>query len=78
LARYQAERGARVTTLRHDSIVIPDAIRALLPLLDGSRTLDEISAAAKAQGLGLLRQFADPVLLKTAVDQIARNTLIAN
>lgn len=78
LARYQAERGARVTTLRHDSIVVPDAIRALLPLLDGSRTLEEISAAVNAQGPGVLRKFADPVLLKTAVDQIARNTLIAN
>ena len=78
LARYQAERGARITTLRHDSIVVPDSIRALLPLLDGSRTLDEISAAASAQGQGLLAKFADPVLLKTAVDQIARNTLIGN
>jgi methyltransferase-like protein/SAM-dependent methyltransferase len=78
LARYQAERGARVTTLRHDSIVVPDSIRALLPLLDGSRTLDEISAAVSAQGLGLLSKFADPALLNTAVDQIARNTLIAN
>jgi SAM-dependent methyltransferase len=76
LVRYQAERGARVTTLRHDSIVVPDAIRALLPLLDGSRTLEQISAAAKAQRPGVLSQFADPVLLKTAVDQIARNTLI--
>jgi methyltransferase-like protein/ubiquinone/menaquinone biosynthesis C-methylase UbiE len=76
LVRYQAERGARLTTLRHDSIVVPDAIRALLPLLDGSRTLDEISATVKALEPGLLSQFADPVLLKTAVDQIARNTLI--
>jgi hypothetical protein len=78
LARYQAARGARVTTLRHDSIVVPDPIRALLPLLDGNRTLDEISAAASAQGPGPLSRFADPVLLKTAVDQIARNTLIGN
>jgi SAM-dependent methyltransferase len=77
LARYQAERGVRVTTLRHDSIVVPDSIRALLPLLDGSRTLDEISAAS-AQRAGLLGKFADPALLRTAVDQIARNTLIGN
>ena len=76
LARYQAERGARVSTLRHESIVVPDAIRALLPLLDGSRTLDEISAAVKAGGPGLSSKFADPVALKSAVNQIARNTLI--
>ncbi|HTS53779.1 MAG TPA: class I SAM-dependent methyltransferase [Burkholderiales bacterium] len=76
LARYQAERGTRITTLRHDSIVVPDPIRALLPLLDGSRTLDEIFAAVGAQGRGSLSAFADPELLKTAVGQIARNTLI--
>jgi methyltransferase-like protein/2-polyprenyl-3-methyl-5-hydroxy-6-metoxy-1,4-benzoquinol methylase len=78
LARYQAGRGTRVTTLRHDSIVVPDAIRALLPLLDGSRTLDEISAAVKAGKLDLSRQFADPAALKSAVNQIARNTFIAS
>ena len=76
LTRYQAGRGTRVTTLRHESIVVPDAIRALLPLLDGSRTLDEISAAVKAGRLDLSRQFADPAALKSAVDQIARNTLV--
>ena len=76
LARYQAERGERVTTLRHESIVVPDAIRALLPLLDGNRTLDEVAAAVKARGLDLSSKFADPASLKSAVNQIARNTLI--
>jgi len=76
LTRYQAGRATRVTTLRHESIVVPDAIRALLPLLDGSRTLDEISAAVKAGRLDLSKQFADPAALKSAVDQIARNTLV--
>lgn len=76
LARYQAERGARVTTLRHESIVVPDAIRALLPLLDGSRTIDEIPAAVKAAGLDASTKFTDPVSLRKAVHQVARNTLI--
>jgi len=76
LTRYQAERGARVTTLRHDSIVVPDAIRALLPLLDGSRTLDETSAAVKAASLDASTKFADAASLKSALNQIARNALI--
>jgi hypothetical protein len=76
LTRYQAGRGTRVTTLRHESIVVPDAIRALLPLLDGNRTLDEVAAAVKARGLDLSSKFADPASLKSAVNQIARNTLI--
>jgi SAM-dependent methyltransferase/methyltransferase-like protein len=76
LTRYQAERGARVATLRHESILVPDAIRALLPLLDGSSTLDEISAAMKASGSSVSNKFADPESLRSAVNQIARNTLI--
>jgi methyltransferase-like protein/SAM-dependent methyltransferase len=77
LARYQAERGARITTLRHESIVVPEVIRMLLPLLDGSRTLEEISAGLKTRGPGAHSRFTDPAALKTALNDIARNALIA-
>jgi len=76
LARYQAERGARVTTMMHESIVIPDAIRHLLPLLDGSRTLEQVASAAKQRGSGPLSKFADVAAVKTAVNEVARNALI--
>jgi methyltransferase-like protein/SAM-dependent methyltransferase len=77
LARYQAERGSRVTTMLHESITIPEAIRELLPLLDGSRTLDDVAAAAKARGPGPLSKFADVAAVKSAVSEMARNALIA-
>ena len=76
LARYQAQRGPRVTTLLHESIAIPEPIRALLPLLDGNRTLDEIAASAKAAGTGPLSKFADAAAVKNAVSEVARNALI--
>ena len=78
LARYQAERGGRVTTLRHESIVVPDAIRRLIPLLDGGRTIDEIAAAVDRHKPGVFSKFADPAALKTAVNDIARYALIAS
>jgi hypothetical protein len=43
LARHEAAADSFLTSLRHIAVVIEDPeIRALLPLLDGSRTLDEI------------------------------------
>ena len=78
LARYQAQRGPRVTTLLHESIAIPEPIRALLPLLDGNRTLDEVAASAKAAGTGALTRFADAAALKNAVSEVARNALIVS
>jgi hypothetical protein len=78
LARYQAERGGRVTTLRHESILVPDAIRTLIPLLDGSRTIDEIASTVDRRKPGVFSKFADPDSLKTAVNDIARNALIAS
>jgi len=76
LARHQARSGPRITTLRHELIVVPEAIRALIPLLDGSRTVAEIAGAIKAQGPAALSRFADPAALKTAVQDIARMALI--
>ena len=76
LARLQAERGAHVSTLHHESIVVPDAIRALLPLLDGTRTVEDISAAIRAMGSGAPGKPVEPAAVKSAIDQIARNALI--
>lgn len=43
LARYQAARGEMVATLHHASLRVEDAVdRALIGLLDGSRTLAEL------------------------------------
>lgn len=77
LARLQAQRGARVSTLHHESIVVPDAIRALLRFLDGTRTLEDISAAIRAAGSSAPGKLAEPAALRSAIDQIARNALIA-
>ena len=76
LARYQAERGARVTTFLHESIAIPEPIRALLPLLDGSRTLEALGTEIKSRGPGPLSRFADAAALKAAVGEAARNALL--
>ena len=76
LARLQAERGARVSTLHHESIVVPDAIRALLRFLDGTRTLEDISASIKAAGSSAPGKLAEAAALRSAIDQIARNALI--
>lgn len=78
LARHQAKSGPRITTLQHESIVVPEVIRALILLLDGSRTVEEIAGAIKAQGPAALSKFADPAALQTAVHDIARNALIVD
>jgi SAM-dependent methyltransferase len=43
IARRDAPRGAASANLRHEPIVLRDDERALLPLLDGTRTRDEIA-----------------------------------
>ena len=78
LARYQVGRVARVSTLRHESLVVPETIRALLALLDGTRTLEEIAAGIKAGGPATLSKLSDLAALKTAVNDIARNALIVS
>jgi len=76
LARHQSPRGPRISTLRHESIPVPEPIRALLPLLDGSRTIEEIGAAATAPGAAASGKFPNTAAVKDAIDQIARNALI--
>lgn len=46
VARLQAKRGAVATNLRHELAHLDADARRLLPLLDGSRTLQEIAAIA--------------------------------
>jgi len=46
LARWQIQRGIRVTTLRHHSVRVEDAVgRVLLSLLDGERAAADLPAA---------------------------------
>jgi hypothetical protein len=45
IARRAAPRGAANANLRHEPIVLRDDERALLPLLDGTRTREEIAAS---------------------------------
>jgi len=45
IARRDATRGAASANLRHEPIVLRDDERALLPLLDGTRTRDQIAAS---------------------------------
>jgi methyltransferase-like protein/SAM-dependent methyltransferase len=78
LTRYQAERSARVSTLRHESLVVPEAIRALLGLLDGTRTLEEIAVGIKARGPAVLSKLADRAVLQNAVNDIARNAMLVS
>jgi methyltransferase-like protein/SAM-dependent methyltransferase len=44
LARWQAERSTQVTNLRHESINIDTGMQRLLPLLDGTRTRQDLCA----------------------------------
>ena len=45
IARRDAPRGAASANLRHEPIVLRDDERVLLPLLDGTRTREEIAAS---------------------------------
>ena len=45
IARRDAPRGAASANLRHEPIVLRDDERALLPLLDGTRTREQIAAS---------------------------------
>ena len=45
IARRDAPRGAASANLRHEPIVLREEERALLPLLDGTRTRDQIAAS---------------------------------
>ncbi|HEY2862393.1 MAG TPA: class I SAM-dependent methyltransferase [Casimicrobiaceae bacterium] len=72
IARYDASRGTASANLRHEPVVLPEAERALLPLLDGARTRPEIAAAhwpALAETERLQR-------LDIALDALGRKALL--
>jgi methyltransferase-like protein len=46
LARLQVRSGARVTNLRHETVNLEPDLEHLLPLLDGTRSSEEIERAA--------------------------------
>lgn len=50
LARYQAERGADVSTLMHQSLVLDPYDLEVLALLDGTRDRDALRAALEKEG----------------------------
>jgi methyltransferase-like protein len=50
LARYQAERGADVSTLMHQSLVLDPFDLAVLSLLDGTRDREALRAALETEG----------------------------
>ena len=46
LARWQAQRSPRVVNGRHENLILGPAERGLLPLLDGTRTLEQLRSLA--------------------------------
>jgi cyclopropane fatty-acyl-phospholipid synthase-like methyltransferase/methyltransferase-like protein len=57
-ARLQASRDARATNLRHELVTLDDAMRSLMPLLDGTRTHERLAVTrwpALPPGVGLAR-----------------------
>lgn len=64
ISRWQAARGARVTNLRHESVVLGPNERALLQKLDGMQNIDRLEATfPKAEET--LKQFAAASLLES-------------
>lgn len=63
LARWQAQRGPHVVNGRHENVRLDAAGRALLPLLDGTRTVEELAAQSE-DALALLTWFASAALLR--------------
>jgi SAM-dependent methyltransferase len=77
LARWQAARGPRVTTLRHTSVTIPDAAgRVILALCDGSRDRAALAAdAARAPEAGVTRAELEAAM-DDALDRLAASALL--
>src|SRR5262249_25418011 len=89
LARKQAEAGAPVTNLRHSSVQLEDATsRRLVTLLDGTRTVDQltrdlaaaVAAAGRQNGQSHGAATAEPTISPEVVlhnvQQLARLALL--
>jgi methyltransferase-like protein len=66
LARYQASRGRYVASACHHVVELDEMGRALMPLLDGTRTVGEIADVMGAR----------PEQVRSAVEEFARLALI--
>jgi methyltransferase-like protein len=71
LARWQAEQGnLTVTNLRHEPVKLNDLPRQMLPLLDGTRDIDAITAdvvkLAKNGKIGVRERDGGPVVTDDA------------
>jgi methyltransferase-like protein/SAM-dependent methyltransferase len=67
LARWQAQAGRPITSLRHEVLHPTSALRSLLPLLDGSRDRETILAST----IGV-----DIAELEAALDELVRAALL--
>jgi methyltransferase-like protein len=79
LARWQAGRAAQVTNLRHESLSIDTGMQRLLPLLDGTRTRQDLCAVLDgwATSAGLPPPADTPVRLDEALGALGRAALLA-
>jgi methyltransferase-like protein len=81
LARLQAEKGPRVTNLRHETINLDEFNRQLLRHLDGSRdraALLEVLAGLVSQGVLTIQQQGQAVKEADAVREILSQALDQN
>jgi SAM-dependent methyltransferase/methyltransferase-like protein len=80
LAMAQLRAGDPVTNLRHQQITITDTIRAIVPLLDGTRTRQalavQIGQAMREGKLNLPRETNVAVLVGQMLDECAINSLL--
>jgi hypothetical protein len=80
MARWQAQKSSTVTTLRHTTVDLQDAlVRHLVSLLDGTRNrrmlLVEITAECERQGSGMSVSVT-PEALEQKLGELARLALL--
>jgi hypothetical protein len=80
LARLQLSTGDPVVNLRHQQITVTDTIRAIVPLLDGTRTRQalavEIGRAMRERKLSLPQEANVTALVGRMLDECANNSLL--
>lgn len=74
VATLHAMRGTSVPNLRHEWVTVSEEARRLMPLLDGTRTREEIAAAAWPGGL----ETNSAPSLEHVLAQLARQALLAS
>ncbi len=71
-AREESKRHIRVTSMRHEGIVLDDTLRMLIPLLDGTRTEAELLEGwTRARGRSFL-----PNAMSAALGALAKSALL--